>query len=314
MARIVGALDRRRRTMNSLGDEPPRSRAGTDSGIVGSLRFVDGGGHPGKPLTVSYYQPLRLPTSAPVVFVMHGVNRDADSYRDTWKVAAERFGFLLLCPEFAKGTYPRRAYQLGNAVDDAGEPLPRSAWTFDVVERLFDSVKERTGNTSERYHIYGHSAGGQFVHRLALFVPEARFEAAITANAGWYTMPTFAGDGFPYGLKGSAATPADLARVFARRLVILLGERDTDAADPHLRKSPAASKQGKNRFERGIAFYATARDEANRLGVALNWELVTVPGAAHLQQRMMPAAARTLFAAGRNVPLATEVDGATRHR
>ena len=64
---------------------------------------------------------------------------------------------------------------------------------------------------AQRYHIYGRSAGGQFVHRLALFVPEARCEAAITANAGWYTVPTFAGDGFPYGLKGSAATPADLA-------------------------------------------------------------------------------------------------------
>lgn len=294
MARIVGAFDRRR-TMSVLADE--LSRAGTGArigpGVLGRFRFAD---DPGKRLTVWYYQPLRLPTNAPIVFVMHGVKRDADNYRDTWMFAAERFGFLLLCPKFSKRSYPRAAYQLGNLVAGEGEPLPRNEWSFNAIERLFDFVKEKTGNTSERYHIYGHSAGGQFVHRLALFVPEARYATAIAANAGWYTMPTFGSDEFPYGLKGSVSTPEELKRAFGRRLVVLLGEKDTDADDPHLRRSSAANKQGRNRFERGHAFYATARDEAARLGAPLNWTLDTVPEAAHLQQQMMPAAAEALFA------------------
>jgi dienelactone hydrolase len=305
-ARIVGAPGPRHRTMSLLAnglpetgnDAPPAGAGPAAPGVVGRFRFADDRGEPAKPLTVWYYQPLRLPVDAPIVFVMHGVKRDADHYRDTWMRAAERMGFVLICPRFARADYPRGAYQLGNLVNDAGEPLPQNTWTFNAIERLFDFVKDATGNASERYYIYGHSAGGQFVHRLALFVPEARYAAAVTANAGWYTMPTFDGDEFPYGLEDSMITPDELKRAFGRRLVVLLGERDTNAGDPHLRRTSAARRQGKNRFERGHAFYATAKTEAARLGVELNWVLHTVPEAAHLQQQMMPAAAVALFANG----------------
>jgi len=262
----------------------------------GSFRFADDRSNAGKPITVWYYRPLHISDTAPIVFVMHGVKRDADNYRDNWTSAAERFGFLVLCPEFTKVDYPNRtAYQLGNLVDGAGEPLPKAGWTFGVIERLFDFVRETTGNASERYHIYGHSAGGQFVHRLALFLPEARYATAVAANAGWYTMPTLGGKRFPYGLRGSASTPETLKEALGNRLVILLGEQDTDAEDPFLRTSKGARRQGRNRFERGQAFYATAREEAARLGVTLNWTLETVPGAAHFDQLMMPSAAWVLF-------------------
>lgn len=247
-----------------------------------------------QPLKVWHYRPRVPATDAPVVFVMHGVKRDAEYYRDTWKEAAERFGFLLLCPEFPARTYPRKAYQLGNLVDEDRRPLPEEEWTFKAIERLFDSVKEATGNVSERYSIYGHSAGGQFVHRLAMFLPEARYETAIAANTGWYTMPTFSGKRFPYGLRRSGNSPQRIKKAFDRRLVVLLGERDTDAEDPHLRQSAGARKQGANRLERGRAFYDTAIREAEKLGVGLKWELRTVPEAAHFDPRMMPAAARII--------------------
>lgn len=262
----------------------------------GSFRFADDRGNGCRPLTVWYHRPPGLTEAAPVVFVMHGVKRDADYYRDNWAGTAERFGFLLLCPEFNRADFPRRrAYQLGNLVDGAGEPLPKAGWTFGVIERLFDFVRETIGNRSERYHIYGHSAGGQFVHRLALFTPGARYATAIAANTGWYTMPTLGGRRFPYGLRGSPSTPETLERVFGNRLVLLLGEQDTDAEDPFLRQSKGARRQGKNRFERGQAFYAAAREEAARLDVPFNWGLDTVPGAAHFDQLMMPAAARVFF-------------------
>ena len=263
---------------------------------AGSFRFADDRGNAGRPLTVWYHRPRGLSDTAPIVFVMHGVKRDADNYRDNWTAAAERFGFLLLCPEFTRSDYPhRRAYQLGNLVDGAGELLPKAGWTFGVIERLFDLVKETTANASERYHIYGHSAGGQFVHRLALFLPEARYATAVAANTGWYTMPTLGGRKFPYGLRGSPGTQETLKRALGNHLVVLLGEQDTDAEDPFLRQSKRARRQGKNRFERGQAFYSAARDEAARLGVTLNWMLETVPGAAHFDQLMMPTAARVLF-------------------
>ena len=276
---------------------------------AGSFRFAE---HPGRPLTVRYYRPPRLSEASPVVFVMHGVKRDAENYRDNWMATAERFGFLLLCPEFARADSPgRAAYQLGNMVDEAGGSLPEEGWTFGVVERLFDLVKATTGNTSERYGIYGHSAGGQFVHRLALFLPGARFATAVAANTGWYTMPTLEGKRFPYGMRGSASTPEGLKRAFGKRLVILLGEQDTDAEDPFLRRSKGARRQGRNRFERGQTFFATAEEEAAGLGVPLNWTLETVPGAAHFDGLMMPAAAR-LLSGGSPEPLAAAPTGGAR--
>lgn len=286
----------------SYFDGPPLIGPG-----AGSFRFLDDRGATGKPLTVWYYRTLSFSEATPIVFVMHGVKRDAENYRDNWMATAERYGFLLLCPEFTRADYPHRtAYQLGNLFDRAGGPTPKDGWTFGVIERLFDSVREATGNGSERYHIYGHSAGGQFVHRLALFLPEARYATAVAANSGWYTMPTFDGKTFPYGLRGSVSTPEGLKRAFGNRLVVLLGERDTDVEDPFLRTSKGARRQGRNRFERGHAFYATAREESARLGVTLNWTLKTVPGAAHFDPMMMPAAAQIL--------LGEPPDGASRKR
>ncbi len=150
-------------------------------------------------------------------------------------------------------------------------------------------------NASNDEFLYGHSAGAQFVHRLPMLVSEARYDAAVAANAGWYTMPTFH-ETFPYGLEGIGVTPEALRGAFARRLIVMLGESDVEADDPLLRNSSRARRQGRNRFERGHAFHAAALEQAQRLGVPLGWELITVPGAAHSDPEMMPAAAEALFA------------------
>ena len=275
--------------------EAPDGFSGALSPGPGSFYFVETRNGVVESLPVRYYQPVDFTESGPIVFVMHGTRRNAAEYRDSWMQTAERLGFLLVCPEFPAGCYPRKAYQLGGLINGSGEQTPEEDWTFGKVERLFDFVKEKTGTVKDSYQIYGHSAGGQFVHRLALFMPQARFETAVAANTGWYTMPTFDGKKFPYGLRRSGATRSGLEKAFGRRLVVMLGERDTDAGDSTLRKSKAARRQGETRLERGLAFYSTAQDEASELGVPLNWKLATVPGVAHYDPHMMPAAARVLF-------------------
>ncbi|MCX7827493.1 MAG: hypothetical protein N2689_18335, partial [Verrucomicrobiae bacterium] len=80
-----------------------------------------------------------------------------------WLPHARRYGFLLAAPEFSQAAFPG---------DDGYALGVKTAFRF--IEPVFDAVKAATGNRSERYHLYGHSAGAQFVHRFLYFAPRAR--------------------------------------------------------------------------------------------------------------------------------------------
>ena len=235
-------------------------------------------------------RPAHLAPDRPVVFVMHGVQRNADEYRDQWHKLAMEHDFLLVVPEFSDDDFPEpEAYNLGNVFDGEGKRRPESAWSFSSIERIFDDVRQRFGMTAKGYALYGHSAGAQFVHRFLFHVPGARVTRAVAANAGWYTMPDF-GIAYPYGLQGSAVTGDMLGKALQLSLTVLLGEEDTDPEHESLRRTPEALAQGLHRFARGQAFYAAAQAAAGRSGVPFNWQLATVPGADHDNRLMAPAA------------------------
>ena len=65
-----------------------------------------------------------------------------------------------------------------------GAPMPRSQWLFPAIDKVFEELKRLTGSTRTGYTLYGHSAGGQFVHRLATFAWSPLMERAVSANAG----------------------------------------------------------------------------------------------------------------------------------
>ncbi len=253
----------------------------------------------GKRIPVHTYRPRNVDPrkTGRVLFVMHGTLRNGAEYRDKWMDLADRDGVLLMVPEFTRRDFPGGMYNRGNVRgQDDRTPIPAQAWTFAVIERLFDYYKKSTGNPLAGYYIYGHSAGGQFVHRLVEFLPTARIVRAVAANAGYYTLPDRTGDAYPFSLTGTPDADVPAARaVFARPLTVLLGEADTDPNDPDLYHSPEADKQGMTRFERGKYFYETARRAAEREKMPLNWRIRTVPGVGHSNEKMAPAAARALF-------------------
>ncbi len=249
----------------------------------------------GKTIRVWYYLPEKAGPNTPVLFVMHGVNRDADRYRDEWLPHAQKYGLLLLVPEFSKELFPTEEnYNQGNTRDSKKRPLPREQWSFSFLEPIFDAAKKATGNQSREYHLYGHSAGAQFVHRFLYFVPNARVTKAVAANAGWWTLPDPAVD-FPYGLRGSAVDGAALQVMLRRPLVVLLGTADTDPNHVHLRRTPEALAQGPHRFARGQFFYEAGRTRAAELGVPFGWQLATAPGVDHNDKGMAVFAVRHLF-------------------
>lgn len=244
---------------------------------------------------VFYHRPEAWAPSGRIVVVMHGVNRDADRYRDQWRALADQYGFLLIVPEFSQTKFPGDSwYNFGGMVDEQNRPRPRELWSFGVIDRVVAEVGALAGAERKRFSLYGHSAGAQFAHRFLLFAASTAVEMVVAANAGWYTLPV-TDEAFPYGLKGSPATEADVRAFLARPLVLQLGEADTDAEHSSLRRTPEANRQGPHRFARGKNFMTVAETEAKRLGVPLAWRVVSVPGVGHSNGRMAEHAARELF-------------------
>lgn len=253
-------------------------------------------GWAGPPLPVWYQLPDTVSADTPVVVVMHGVNRDADRYRDEWAALAQRHGMIVVVPEFSADAFPgARGYNTGFLTEADGTPRPPMLWSFAAIEPLFDAVRARFGTQVARYTLYGHSAGAQFVHRFVMFMPEARLAKAISANAGWYTMPDPA-VAFPYGLASAPLPPEALPRALGQPMVVMLGTADTDVNDPNLRTTPEANRQGPHRFARGQSFLAEGRAAAAGLGVPFGWTLEEVPGVGHSNGKMAEAAAKLIAA------------------
>lgn len=226
-----------------------------------------------------------------ILFVMHGVKRNAEHYRDSWLPIAQRHGLVLVAPEYSELSFPgHECYNLGGLTKQTC--LLKSA--FAILERLFDHVREMLDISETRYLIYGHSAGAQFVHRLLLFHESNRSEIAVAANAGWYSFPCFETD-FPYGLAKTHCTEQHLRRALNQRLVLLLGADDTDAQDPNLRHTFEAQQQGGNRLQRGVNKFRFAAQAAAKMSTAFAWELQFVQEAGHSNRAMMESAAKVLF-------------------
>jgi poly(3-hydroxybutyrate) depolymerase len=256
-----------------------------------SFDFTQAGRH----VTVWYFVPPGATPQTPVVIVMHGVGRNGEDYLADWLPLAHERKFLLVVPEFSKKEFPGvEGYNYGNTVDPAGHALPREQWSFNMIEPIFDAVRGRTGNRTERYRLFGHSAGAQFVQRFIYFVPSARLESVVSANAGWYMLPDLS-IAFPYGLKNTPVTAADLRHALTLPVTVLLGTADVDPEAKSLRHTPEADAQGLYRFARGKFFMARAEEAARKFQLPFVWRMVTAPDIAHSDKDMAPFAVRELF-------------------
>lgn len=225
-----------------------------------------------------FYAVAGNPAQATVLVVLHGVNRNAEDYRDTWVPLVAGHNAIVVAPEFSEEDFPGvPGYNLGGVVDEKGRAQPQDQWAFARVEPLVDHVVDRLGGPSGApYSMFGHSAGAQFVHRYLEFMPHARVSRVVVANAGWYTLPETATP-FPYGLKN--APPNDLRAFLACDLVVLLGGDDT--GDENLRQDEGAKRQGRTRVERGFTFFDSGKAVASQLGVRFGWQVRILPGAVH---------------------------------
>ena len=254
-----------------------------------SFIFTSPGHYSDAPITVYYYKPKNATIYSKLLFAIHGVERKGSRARDNWIDAADKYGFIVVAPEFDSTHFPNRLFQMGGMENN--DP---AAWSFQIIENLFEKIRDDEGLTTPTYMLFGHSAGAQYVHRFVLMMEKPRLSNAVAANAGAYTIPAYADSKYPWALDERLTARLRLKQVFGRKLVIMLGEADTKTGG-NLPSSREAMGQGANRFERGKNFYAKAQSQAQELDTALNWRLVTVPGVGHDSGKMSKAAAKVLF-------------------
>lgn len=247
----------------------------------------------GAPIKLWYLRPSSAPKNAPVVFVMHGVRRDADRYLFEWQALAEEKGFVVAVPEFSQQYFKgARGYNFGNVFSDKGVLNPASEWGYSAIEPIFDALRTKESLETDGYWLFGHSAGAQFVHRAVMLGAGSRMIGAISANAGSYMFPTFE-QRWPFGLAAGPEVASE--QLFVRPLVVLLGEADNDPAHPSLPRQPEAIQQGAHRFARGLNFFESAKNIAETTGQMFSWRCRRVPNIAHDNAGMARSAVQIIY-------------------
>jgi len=152
------------------------------------------------------------------------------------------------------------------------------------VADLVDWVRREEQRCVDCY-LLGHSAGGQFLSRVAAFVPTDA-KRIVIANPSTYVFPNLAVEA-PYGLGGvypGARAESELRRYLEQPVTIFLGTADT--SDKNRNDSAEAQAQGATRYERARNVYRAAEQLASSRGWTFNWRLVEAPGIGHSAKDM----------------------------
>ncbi|NHF60833.1 alpha/beta hydrolase [Flavobacteriaceae bacterium TP-CH-4] len=268
--------------------------------------LVEGGnGKKDKPIKVFYYRPKTFTSNSKIMLVLPGAGRNGDSYRDAWIPESDKYGYLILALAYSEEDYPFEDYhlcgvvtdfRLGEGIEfvensnivkldenkvDYGTITKQEDWIFMDFDRIFDLAVEATKSNQEQYDIFGHSAGGQILHRFALLGKNSKAKDIFASNSGFYTLPDFNTE-FPFGLKNTPLRAEDLKEAFKKRLVLVVGEQDNqNETRGTLLRSTTADMQGLHRLERATFFFDNARSTALKMKTDFNWELKIVPKVGH---------------------------------
>ncbi len=244
----------------------------------------------GMTLPVWTYRPANCAPRM-LMLVFHGVSRNPADYRDHAKPLADKVCAVVVAPLFDKDRFPRDAYQYGGmrAGQDEGSA------SLALVPHLADWARRAAGQPNLPLVLLGHSAGAQFLDRVAAYSQSGAARIVIANPSTW--VMARATDDVPFGFGGLGwrRNQEETMRAYlSQPITILLGMDDVHT---HLlAKEKEAVAQGPNRFARGLNAYHSAQAMARSKGWAFEWRLLEVPGVGHDAARMFasPQAERAL--------------------
>jgi len=302
---------------NSTVQKPIKINSGS-----GSFKIKGGYNHENDKLSIFYHKPKEFNGNSQVLIVIPGAGRNADDYRDSWVDAAEKYNVLILSPSYSEKDYDFSNYHMAGLInnfkfnkkprkekynnryvlkiddeDISFNPYNNSKnLIFSDFDRLFDITITTLGTNQTQYDIFGHSAGGQIAHRLALFKPNTKVNRILASNSGSYTAPVLETK-LPFGIQDALLSDQDLREAFQEKLTLFIGELDNEnGTGGTLLHSPTVNKQGLHRFARAQYFYKKAKLAAEELNTPLSWQLKIIPNIGHNYRLMGKAAAEHLYA------------------
>jgi pimeloyl-ACP methyl ester carboxylesterase len=239
----------------------------------------------GLPFDVFTYRP-NCPSTG-ILLVFHGLSRKAEGYRDVARSLGDRLCMIVVAPLFDAERFPSWRYQMGGIVYQHALQPPGD-WTGQLVLELVAWVRQQEGQALP-YSMIGHSAGGQFLSRLAAFTP-TEAKRIVIANPSTYVFASLQTKA-PFGLGGVYSpkmAEAQLKRYLQTPVTIFLGQEDV--GEEELSESPAARAQGENRYDRGLNAYRSAQALAQSRGWPFNWRLIELAGVGHNTVKMFSSA------------------------
>jgi poly(3-hydroxybutyrate) depolymerase len=157
-----------------------------------------------------------------LVVSIHGASRDIDMHARLLSAYAEMHGAVLVVPHFSASRYGDYAC-LGR--------LGRGRRADLALHQIVADAAALTGMAGDRFHLFGFSAGGQFVHRYAMAYPHRVAGAAFT-NSGRYTLPD-PKRRFPRGIHSITRLPGlrfDPDAFLRVPITVFVGARDPEHA------------------------------------------------------------------------------------
>ncbi len=236
-------------------------------------------------ISVYTYRPRKC-NAITLLFVFAGYHRNADDYRDRATPLADRACLLVLAPELDRKRFPNWRYQRAGVIRK-DKVQSRRQWTGPLLDALIAWGRRWSGNAEIPYLLFGHSAGAQFLSRIAAYSPPPGPKRIVIANPSAHVLPS-KHEAIPFGFAGldpRRSVDEHIRTYLSLPITIYLGEEDR--GEKLLVKNAGAMRQGANRYERGRFVFQEARRIAQERSWPFAWKLVVAPNVGHSSSRML---------------------------
>ena len=227
-----------------------------------------------------------------LLFVIHGNSRNANDYISAWIPYISNKNIIVVAPQFNKNSF-RYFFLLESATSSGAINNNPDDYINKSISSFFNFFQSKFSLSTNKYKMFGHSAGAQFTHRYMLLSNDKRISSAVIANAGWYTFLN--GASFPYGIQESPIdiTGKHIRWFMSNRTTLLIGDNDVNLDD--VNSSAGAKNQGKTRVDRAKNYFNALIRLADKENIPFRWRYEVINGVDHDYLKMTPVAAKILL-------------------